>query len=112
MNANRRAEILQAVELHDRDLLSEIAELEAARDMLKAAIATPELYVGVVSDILAEERELAIAENSKLRAVLERLVEVAEQMDLLNERLGDLGKKNDTWNNFKSAIAEAKEQNN
>ena len=99
MNANRRAEILQAVELNDRDLLSEIAELEAEnkrlevvnkesqcqlaildsdkemledeRDSLKAAIATPELYVGVVEKILAEERESAVADNSKLRARIE-----------------------------------------
>lgn len=99
MNANRRAEILQAVELHDRDLLAEISELEAEnkrlevvnkesqrqlvlldsdneqleseRDMLKAAIATPELYVGVVSEVLAEERESVVAENSKLRARIE-----------------------------------------
>ena len=135
MDANRRAEILQAVELNDRDLLSEIAELEAEnkrlevvnkesqrqlaildsdkemledeRDSLKAAITTPELYVGVVSEILAEERESAVAENSNLRAMLERLVAAA------NEAKGEL--EYDITNGsvaidiLKDAIAESKE---
>ena len=121
MDANRRSEIIQAVEWHGRDLLAEIAELEAKnkrlevvnkesqrqlvlldsdnehikaeRDMLKAAIATPELYVGVVSDVLAKEREFAIAENSKLRARLELIIAAANkakeelEYDITNGRL-------------------------
>ena len=107
MDANRRAEIIQAVEWHGRDLLAEIAELEAERDMLKAAIATPELYVGVVEKVLAEERESVVAENSKLRARLERMVAAANEAkeeleyDITNCRVAiDI---------LKAAVAEAKE---
>ena len=80
MDANRRAELIKAVEEHGRDLFAEISELVDECDRLKAAIATPELYVGVVEKILAEERELAIADNLNLRTERDRLK--AEVKDL------------------------------
>ena len=70
--------------------MSEYAEiinrLEAERDMLKAAIATPELYVGIVAEVLAEERELAIAENLKLRARIKRLVKALKEISVWNAK--------------------------
>lgn len=80
-------------------LMGEVVE---ERDQLKAAIATPELYVGVVAKALAEEMESAIAENLKLRAMLERLVAAAEEALTVTVS---------GWqaNKLKSAIAEAKE---
>ena len=68
------------------ELKKKIEGLEAERDLLKAAIATPELYVGVVSDILAEERESAVVENLKLRARIKRLVKALKEISVWNAK--------------------------
>ena len=56
-------------ELADRvlELEEKIIFMQVERGKMKAAITTPELYVGIISDVIAEERERVVAENLTLR---------------------------------------------
>jgi len=59
---------------------AEVAALKAEVERLRAAIATPEVYAGVVSEVVEKERDEAVvrltateAENAVLKAEVERL---------------------------------------
>lgn len=47
--------------------------LVAENRQLKAAIATPEVYAGVVSEVVERERDEAVVENKRLREQLAKL---------------------------------------
>jgi hypothetical protein len=85
-------------------LESRVRKLEAERDRLK----DENEFMAEQLDLAANKHLKNLFDIAKLRARHAELVEAAKEMDLLCERLGDLGKNNETWNKLKAALAEVK----
>lgn len=55
-----------------------IAQLQAENARLRAAIATPEVYAGVVTEVVERERDEAVAENTRLRTIVDKALRLLD----------------------------------
>ena len=98
------------LEANEPCTVAEHANLRNEVETLKAAITTPELYIGIISDVIAEEREKVVAENIKLHtrhaALVDKALAVITQSGIHREKHVDCNcVLCDLW---KAAIAEVK----